>query len=388
VPSVDRHAVTVINELMTEECVGWVAAQRIAEIEVTPYRHHPSGVHRWDRPFGELVPGQPLPAPPPNAAPVDLGAPEPLFTPIDAIDADPMITWNEPAFLDERPPQSRRDVADLTDLGDLDDDAHGVTEQLTDRLPVVPPTGERSSGDDWIDQLGSLGLPEHGSDPLASPIRLPGLAAESIDRFEMIWPSGEVDEQFGLSLTEELPNPDNDRVGPTACMVRDAGTRAVPSPPPLVRIDLGDDLAGERTADDAQADGTKPVVAPSDISDDVVMAVRRAVASIETGSLAARRRLADASAEMGGPDLTMPARLAVRLENGQVVPVGGARVQRINGGSVFDDGPVGEMAPSAASPTPAGVTAPTTAAAEMTSPAIEQHRAGALRRLIGSLRRR
>jgi hypothetical protein len=376
VPSVDRHAVMLMTELMAEECLRWIAAQRIPEIEVAPYRHHPSGVHRWDRPFGDLVSGDPLPAPPIDAAPVDLGVPEPLFTPIDAIDADPMITWNEPAFLDERPPRPHAERQPDVEPHEPEAEAE-PDDQAFGAAPA-----ERTAEADWIDQLGTFGLPDHGSDPLASPLRLPGLFTEPLDRFEMIWPSGEVDEQFGISLTEELPNPDHDRVGPTARMVRDAGTRPAPEAPdsigPTVDGEQGDadSEPGSDASDDAGAEwsGGHHVDA---ISDDVVMAVRRAVASIETGSLAARRRIADASAaELSSSDVVVPARLAVRLENGQVAPVPTVSSRRTNGGSVFDDLPVGaDLAPAA----PAA-TAPL--------PRPEQPRVGALRRLIGSLRRR
>jgi hypothetical protein len=390
VPSVDRHAVIVMTELMTEECVGWVAAQRVNEIEVTPYRHHPSGVHRWDRPFGDIAPGDPLPAPPPDAAPVDLGTPEPLFTPIDAIDADPMITWNEPAFLDERPPQPRPERRGSDDEPTVE---MSITDPVVDRQPQSQPQSQPqpSAGDDWIDLLGTVGLPERGSDPLASPIRLPGLFTEPIDRFEMIWPSGEIDEQFGIALTEDLPNPDHDRVGPTARMVRDAGTREAPEPPSFVGaappvVDetelagVGSDADSDVTRQDDLVDSWPGNDSDGSLSDDVVMAVRRAVASIETGSLAARRRIAEASAsELGSPDLLVPARLAVRLENGQVAPVATVRTHRANSGSVFDDllaGPDSSAASAAATP------------ADVTPPQPEQPRVGALRRLIGSLRRR
>src|SRR3954454_17269450 len=90
VPSVDRQKVIVTAELMTEECVGWLARLRISDVSDTPYRHHPSGAHRWDRTQApELTPGDPLPAPAPDAAPVAIAPPEPLFTPIDDLgDAD------------------------------------------------------------------------------------------------------------------------------------------------------------------------------------------------------------------------------------------------------------------------------------------------------------
>ena len=83
-----------------------------------------------------------------------------------------------------------------------------------------------------------------------------------------------------------------------------------------------------------------------DATDDVVMAVRRAVASIETGSLAARRRLVEqpvGDATLGqrtAPQPNLPGRLAARSESG--MPSGGlaVRVMRPVSGSVFDDVPI------------------------------------------------
>src|SRR5688500_12069463 len=106
VPSVDRQKVLVTAELMSEECVGWLARQRISDIAATPYRHHVAGAHRWDQayaPLHDLAPGDPLPAPAPDAAPVAMGPPEPLFRAGDDLaDVDDMIRWNEPSWLDEQ----------------------------------------------------------------------------------------------------------------------------------------------------------------------------------------------------------------------------------------------------------------------------------------------
>ena len=120
------------------------------------------------------------------------------------------------------------------------------------------------------------------------------------------------------------------------------------------------------------------------ITDDVVLAVRRAVASIDTGSLAARRRLVETAGGRHRPrrrstpaQATLPGRVAVRTDS-----------------------------PEVASPWPAAMSAAcrcstTCRRASRSAPAApgrptpgegddegEPHRASALRRLIGSLRRR
>ena len=46
-PSVDRDSVLVAAETATEDLITELANEAITTIRVTAYRHHPSGVHRW-----------------------------------------------------------------------------------------------------------------------------------------------------------------------------------------------------------------------------------------------------------------------------------------------------------------------------------------------------
>jgi len=45
--SVDRDAVLVVTETSTEDLIAELANQAVTTVRVTAYRHHPSGVHRW-----------------------------------------------------------------------------------------------------------------------------------------------------------------------------------------------------------------------------------------------------------------------------------------------------------------------------------------------------
>jgi hypothetical protein len=425
VPSVDRHAVLVTTELMTEECVGWLASQRVDDVHVTPYRHHPSGAHRWDRPFelAEPAPGDPLPAPPPGQAPLlhtppaPIAPPEPLFTQLALDDADDMIRWDQPSYLDER--LTPIDIAGrLAALREADEAERIGIQPITVAVPgnvdevTIPevPVGVAADGDDvsdaanpasrepaetpataadqdWIDRLDTAGLPEPGSDPLASPIRLSQLPAEPIDRFELIWPSGDIDEQFGSTISEPFPHPDMDRPGPTARLVRGGAVRATsatvspPEPEPVVAEQSGttvvDDELERWLADEDQQEA---------ITDEVVLAVRRAVASIETGSLAARRRLSETPAgelngESYGQPSPLPGRIALRSESDSVT-VG--RATPMPGSSVFDKLPLAETS----GPIDDGENAGPLDAPEVNGTNGEVQRTSALRRLIGSLRRR
>jgi hypothetical protein len=413
VPSVDRQKVLVTAELMTEECVGWLARQRISDIAVTPYRHHASGAHRWDQPYQpyapvhDLAPGDPLPAPAPDAAPVAMGPPEPLFRSVDDFaDVDDMIRWNEPSWLDEQvTPLTPIDVAGrfaALRAADTEDEHDPITLDLDldlelgetaaaeaaapddadDAADVVAasdeqPAPEQTSAGDWIDTLSTAGLPEPGSDPLASPVKLSPLATEPMDHFELIWPSGDIDEQFGSATTEPYPHPDIDRAGVTARLVsRRARVEPEPAPATMTTMPPTDATIAAWLGDESGREA---------ITDEVVLAVRRAVASIDTGSLAARRRLADAptvaqpaEAALAAGPVTLPGRVAVRTDSPEVVvqPARG----HVSGTSVFDNLPPVE-------PVGSGGDGPVEPG-EGDDEGSEPQRASALRRLIGSLRRR
>ena len=84
VPQVDRDAVLAANDLTNDECLGWLAAQRVHGADVTPYRHHHSGMHRWE-PVPDTasagVPAPPAFAAPPSGTP-NLAMPAPVTAPV------------------------------------------------------------------------------------------------------------------------------------------------------------------------------------------------------------------------------------------------------------------------------------------------------------------
>ena len=75
---------------------------------------------------------------------------------------------------------------------------------------------------------------------MASPVKLAPLAPEPPDHFELIWPSGDIDEQFGSESPEPYPHPDIDRAGVTARLVGPPSTGRTPQPdrsPSSSRVD-------------------------------------------------------------------------------------------------------------------------------------------------------
>lgn len=355
VPTLDRHTVMVTAELMTEECVRWLATQRVSDVVSTPYRHHESAVQQWSRVPGgtDLSPGDPLPAPPLDESPVSVAPPDhPEPTPELRTEPflDGLIEWQEPSWFDSARLEQELVEPSLDDLTARVDES--TTAASTPSLPSEPVP------DDWVDRLATEGLPEQ--DPLAPPKPLPQLPVEPVGRFELVWPSGEIDEEFGTvdSVAGEGHDPDADRVGATARLAR-------PGPAPEAPVPT----ETPATPDDGWHDEGEP-------TDEIVLAVRRAVASIEVGSLAARQRLADSRPLRSGPPafpdqadaagVPEPGRVAVRAGRNDWS-------RRTVTRSVFDE-PVVE--PEVVEPEPA--------------PVAEDHRerrAGALRRLISSLRR-
>ena len=212
------------------------------------------------------------------------------------------------------------------------------------------------------------------------------MPAEPADRFEVIWPSGEVDEQFGGQVTDALPHPDIDRAGPTARMVRDGGFGASRAATALQSDPVDDAVADALGAGVDDIEVWLASESERDAQDeDVVLAVRRAVASIETGALGTReRRTGPRGMSLSTLDLQLdtglvpPGRVAVRGETtGEIPLTATGRMSRPNpsAGSVFDEVPPTAPAPSS-----------TTDAEIVDDEPVE--RVSALRRLIGSLRRR
>lgn len=364
VPSVDRQTTLVVTEMMNESCVAWLAGRHVRSVVSTPYRHHPSGIHRWERTDDatHLEPGDPLPAPAPTDAPVEIAPPEPVFAG-PAYDTDPLVHWDEPSWLDGRPGNPQ---------------------------PPDPPSDPPSDGrsrtslldDDWVDQLEWAGLPVPGSDPLTPTATLPVLPVEPPDHFELIWPSGRIDADFPTSIDG---SDDLDRAGPTARISRS------PAPPDH---DIADHV-NEVPSDDAglwDFEASRPSFGPDDdpptlveaiaeplVTDDIALSMRRAVASIETGSLAARRRLAEAPLtddSSRGNDLAIPGRVATRTEASLW---SATRSEATRARSVFDE--------------PAPESAQFAGRSDSIRPIEIEHdtepaRMSALRRLIGGLRRR
>jgi hypothetical protein len=440
-PDIDRHAVIVTNQLLTDDCVGWLAGQRVHGAIVIPYRHHASGAHRWrddhpaPPPFGpgpgpdaDTPAGGPSPfAPPtPGAVPSTLPPPPPFAPPAPApggpsvappplppapsvtsliaplpmpgrrierlddrfdadtdVDVDDVIRWDEPGWLGRPLPDDRSSAAlsaatptTTTTTAATAASSVGIDVSWSDRIvdPAPVAAGQERQGHQERQTRAAV---------------LPAPAGDPFDRFEVIWPSGEVDEQFGGQPLEACPDPDIDRAGPTARLVRDGGSRG--GTVEAVRIgDVADSVVEHALGDGVAelesflADQAVRSVTTDVVDDDVLAAVRHAVAEIETGALVQRERrigprsgLVIDGGALAPTDLRLPGRVALR-DTGENPTTSTGRMTRpvAGAGSVFD------VVPPVQPPVSHDV-ADTAATGEPIDT-----RASALRRLIGSLKRR
>ncbi len=195
VPSVNRHTVLVMTEMMTEECVGWMAGQLVRGVTSTPYRHHPAGIRRWTQsPRAlDLSPGDPLPSPVVGDAAISTPPPEPLFSPLEAFDDD-VITWDQPSWLDERLPSGReRGAVDECSGPDASDDA--ATTSVFDSMPPLP---TRASAHSVADDSPSVDWPPAPPNAGIAPGEPAGRALESVA------PAGEPTGPTGPQRSTEL----------------------------------------------------------------------------------------------------------------------------------------------------------------------------------------
>ena len=387
VPSINRDAVFVLNELMTDETMRSMAARSITAVDATPYRHHPSGMHRWTTldlsrtpaPWGD-VPELSLPAPAPDARPVSVEepAPAPTVAPRSrTAPADAAQQATPKRDRPEAPPDATSDLF-LDDVVEWDEPALlvGTAAATTgavaheSRFTTSPPLGTG----DWVDDLGPDGVADAPVAP-ARRAKLPPAHVPPVEQFEVIWPSGEIDDVT-------TPEPHADALAPR---LEDHGPGTPPEDDADADTEPRDDTDTEPrddtddephvtpddephvTADDEPRAAERLGAATDETADDRTepddaLAVRRAVATIDTGSLAVRRRLA-----FRGEDLpTPPGRLIVGRDHHTAWRNGSGRPT----GSVFDAQPA-EVVTEPDEPS--------------STPDDQERRAGALRRLIGSL---
>ncbi len=368
-PSVDRHAVMVTLELMTEEATSWVAAQTVRGAAVTPYQRHPSGVHRWERVASVLdrAPGSPLPAPDPLERPAATSAPvgaAPRTPVYDELDGDIRIVWHDPAFAEVPKTAAMARRGDLVADDGSGSGPAGATAVAApeEAEPEVMTMSTETA--DAVAEIESMAF-----DVLST--------SDSLSGFEVIWPSGEVDDGFTS-------------VGDVATVVTAPAAPTVPIAPAE---------SAPETAP-APADGairfTIPVPDTTEsrthfeapVADEVVLAVRRAIAAIESGFT--MPVMPESDMRPSRPVLSMAHGSGEAVSGTTIVPSTSEAVDAVIAMHPEFDRPVEPEAVREAEVDPAETAAAAAVAAVAAvepEPPVEE-RKSALRRLIAGLRRR
>lgn len=244
-PSVDRDAVLVVTESSTDDLIAELANRAVATVRVTAYRHHPSGVHRW---FVARLDGS-------------------------SRTAAPSASFHAP-MIDE--PSSAGPIADdeLTiEWDDIDDLVPSADSAVN---PVVAPAQSEFFAPDT---RGAAAPGDDRWEPIAIDF---GNAADSVT-------GGEALELFELSLdmasfidAPEAPAPMYDDFDFEVAWP-DGSTDLVTSDVPVI-----DDSAPFTQSDDGELRFELPEITVSDdvdhMPDDVAEAVRRAIAAIEAAT--------------------------------------------------------------------------------------------------------
>ena len=402
-PSVDRDAVVVVAEAATEALVAELANGVTATARVTAYRHHPSGIHRWFvAPLDPVVVQRPIS----EVAPLDSAVVDQLpglpFTDSEEL----TIEWDDEfddefvkefdgdrAEFDEEFDLSLLEVADrpadeveIIHLDDVDDDALELSLPHAEFIDVVDDVDDV---DLTFDELVDGETVDDDVDP--APDAVVDLETVEHDVDEIVLDEIVLDEivleeisldEIALDLEVDVDTSESDVVE-----VIDATT--VESPEEYDFSVVWPDAPEEPA--DGDAEFTMPPLELDDeddqdggeVPDDVADAVRRAIAAIESASVAS------------APAFEV---------TGQLPQVDDFTIEFGDPGGMSS----GDVAPVAASPAPAfGSFAPPAMATraevlygQMTddgatieesvaAPADDDNeRSSALRRLIGSLRRK
>ena len=401
-PSVDREAVVVMAETFTEALIAELANRETTTVRVTAYRHHASGIHRWF-----VAPIDPATVQRPVSALAQLDStvvdelPGLPFADADelTIEWDVQIEWDdeiewddqivetdqvvtsdgsaEPGLIEETVDADMLamslDVAEFTDVEDEVDEL--VVVEPVDELVIAEPVVVEPVDELVIDDLVVV-------EPVDELVIDDLVVVEPVDefRFAIVWPDG-AEESAGEATNDvEPPTPsleeptadEESAVFEPAFIQPDEGSFEFAMPP----LTLSDE----------------PATADAEVPDDVAAAVRRAIAAIESAG-------ADAPAVETVDETAIAAMwdVAPAGRGGFAPPTMATRAEVLYGqmaddGSVLDasafDGTVEQAVPTLAESSPADGMEPVVVDDPVDEDSSGGERSSALRRLIGSLRRK
>jgi hypothetical protein len=389
-PSVDRDAVVVVAEAATEALIAELANRVTVTARVTAYRHHASGVHRWF-----VAPVDPVAVQRPVSAVAQLDS-----TVVDQLpglpfsDTDELtIEWDD-EFDDEFGREFDGDRAEFD--GEFDLSLLEVAERPVDEVEILH--------DDELDtNIFELSLDQvelidddEADVTLAFDELFDAQTLDESDVDQLVPARDEVVDLETVERTVDEIAPDVDVFGDVqgAAVVEVADAEVAEAATVKRSADYDFSVVwpeGSEEADDGAPEFAMPPLELShepdqdggDVPDDVAEAVRRAIAAIESASVAATHaaevtgqlpKLDDFTIEftdpagMSGHDVA-PATGTAASAFGTFAPPAMATRAEVLYGQMTDDGEIIEESDVAAE-------------------GGDNDRSSALRRLIGSLRRR
>lgn len=273
-PSVDRDAVVVVAESATQELIAELANRVITTVRVTAYRHHPSGVHRWFvAPLDPAAPQRPVGAVAQLDSTVVDDLPGLPFGGTDelTIEWDEYIDGTNGTAVDHDFDVSVFDVSQES-LEDIDDADVFDADVFEMSLDLAEFTDDADSVDEVLvlDSLVDIEIDDDFDEEATDVER-----SETFE-FAVRWPDGSVEPATEANAYVENTGSITDEPVVTQA---DDGNLEFSMPP----LELSDE----------------PELADAEVPDDVADAVRRAIAAIESASVAA-----PAVAAVAAPEVT------------------------------------------------------------------------------------
>jgi hypothetical protein len=425
-PSIDRDAVMVVMETRSEAIVRELANRSTASVSVSAYRHHPSGIHRW---FVGSVDSAGSQRPVSVVAQVDRSVVDDL----PALEATPPaleIEWTEPDPSGPLPAPLPTPAEVVTDVGAIDT-VHADWSSSDGDGDAIVPLGEFHIV--WPDGTADAAIvSKHSS---SEPVTSEPAITEPAASLPPPTPVAETVPVVVPATSESVPtvvSATSESV-PTVVPASPATSDAVPTVVPASSDAAADGIPSFSIAPLQVASLPEPDAA---VPDDVVAAVKRALAAIEDASTGRVRVPELGATSISVPELRLPTAdeeaPTVGAPSGTPTPAAPSAPEDTSASPVVVSSPVAkpptaDVAAPTPAPAPLGFAPPTpdmraeavyeraAAAAEVipaaapdpvseepTPPAPGRasvvfvddepepaaERRGALRRLIGSLRRR
>ena len=380
-PSVDRDAVVVVAESATEELIADLANRAITTVRVTGYRHHASGVHRWFvAPLDPAGPQRPVSA----VAQLD----STVFDCLPGLpfsDAEELtIEWDE--HFDDANGTAVDDAFDvsmfgtsgesLVDSDQLEADVFELTLDLVEFTDDVDSLDDEFMLDSLDEELVLDSLDVDTIDDVDDEFVLDSLDVETIDEVEEAErDSTEVDRSDAFEFLVMWPDGSEEPATEASAYVEDAGSIT----DELVVTEFDDGTLEFSMPPLELSD--EPEFADADVPDDVADAVRRAIAAIESASVAAPAVAALEYDE--SPVMAAPAEVLGDF----APPTMAMRAEVLYGLTDDETDGTADAAPMLGEALPTGAVVSADGAAEESSGGSSE-RSSALRRLIGSLRRK